>query len=58
MENDTVFMTDLEGKTDDKIRALELVEELRAKRADKQVIYFSGILVLSFLSFCLLLVSC
>ncbi|XP_043707378.1 putative RNA-binding protein Luc7-like 2 [Telopea speciosissima] len=27
---------DLEGKTDSKIRALEVVEELRAKRADKQ----------------------
>ncbi|XP_058102480.1 uncharacterized protein LOC131246397 isoform X3 [Magnolia sinica] len=27
---------DLEGKTDNKIRALEVVEELRAKRADKQ----------------------
>lgn len=29
---------DLEGKTDSKIRALEVVEELRTKRADKQVI--------------------
>ena len=28
---------DLEGKTDLKIRALEVVEELRTKRADKQV---------------------
>lgn len=28
---------DLEGKTDMKIRALEVVEELRTKRADKQV---------------------
>lgn len=28
---------DLEGKTDNKIRALEAVEELRSKRADKQV---------------------
>ncbi|KAF5944146.1 hypothetical protein HYC85_018223 [Camellia sinensis] len=28
---------DLEGKTDMKIRALEIVEELRTKRADKQV---------------------
>lgn len=27
---------DLEGKTDNKIRALEIVEELRTKRADKQ----------------------
>ncbi|KAL5998015.1 hypothetical protein ACLOJK_008949 [Asimina triloba] len=27
---------DLEGKTDNKIRALEVVEELRGKRADKQ----------------------
>lgn len=27
---------DLEGKTDNKIQALEVVEELRAKRADKQ----------------------
>ncbi|XP_019053492.1 PREDICTED: putative RNA-binding protein Luc7-like 2 isoform X2 [Nelumbo nucifera] len=27
---------DLEGKTDNKIRALEVVEELRTKRADKQ----------------------
>ncbi|XP_057960947.1 uncharacterized protein LOC131152977 [Malania oleifera] len=27
---------DLEGKTDSKIRALEIVEELRTKRADKQ----------------------
>ena len=28
---------DLEGKTDLKIRALDVVEELRTKRADKQV---------------------
>ncbi|KAF6162233.1 hypothetical protein GIB67_008362 [Kingdonia uniflora] len=31
-----VDQLDLEGLTDNKIRALELVEELRAKRADKQ----------------------
>lgn len=31
------FFADLEGKTDMKIRALEEVEELRTKRADKQV---------------------
>lgn len=31
------FFADLEGKTDLKIRALEEVEELRTKRADKQV---------------------
>lgn len=31
------FSADLEGKTDMKIRALEEVEELRTKRADKQV---------------------
>lgn len=30
-------LLDLEGKTDLKIRALEAVEELRTKRADKQV---------------------
>ncbi|CAK9148781.1 unnamed protein product [Ilex paraguariensis] len=29
-------IADLEGKTDMKIRALEVVEELRTKRADKQ----------------------
>lgn len=29
--------SDYEGKTDLKIRALEVVEELRTKRADKQV---------------------
>lgn len=29
--------TDLEGKTDLKIRALEILEELRGNRADKQV---------------------
>ena len=32
---------DLEGQTDSKIRTLEVVEELRAKRADKQVIFCS-----------------
>lgn len=31
------LLADLEGKTDLKIRALEIVEELRTKRADKQV---------------------
>lgn len=31
------FSTDLEGRTDDKIRIMEQVEELRAKRADRQV---------------------
>ncbi|KAA8533401.1 hypothetical protein F0562_031165 [Nyssa sinensis] len=31
-----VLLYDLEGKTDMKIRALEVVEELRTKRADKQ----------------------
>nr|DAD25329.1 TPA_asm: hypothetical protein HUJ06_026793 [Nelumbo nucifera] len=31
-----VDQLDLEGKTDSKIRALEVVEELRTKRADKQ----------------------
>jgi hypothetical protein len=31
---------DLEGKTDLKIRALELVEEMRTKRADLQVCYY------------------
>ncbi|XLU21916.1 hypothetical protein S245_057982, partial [Arachis hypogaea] len=29
-------VTDFEGKTDLNIRALEVVEELRTKRADKQ----------------------
>jgi hypothetical protein len=28
---------DLEGRSDDKIRIMEAVEELRTKRADKQV---------------------
>lgn len=28
---------DLEGRSDDKIRIMEVVEELRSKRADKQV---------------------
>lgn len=32
-----IKLADLEGKTDMKIRALEVVEELRTKRADKQV---------------------
>lgn len=35
--SDSVLFADLEGKTDLKIRALEIVEELRIKRADKQV---------------------
>lgn len=30
-------IADLEGKTDLKIRVLEVVEELRTQRADKQV---------------------
>lgn len=30
---------DLEGKTDFKIRTMEEVEEMRTKRADKQVYY-------------------
>nr|XP_029117055.1 uncharacterized protein LOC105033095 [Elaeis guineensis] len=33
-------LSDLEGKTDGKIRALEEVEELRTKRADKQSMLF------------------
>lgn len=37
MKNFNVTFADLEGKTDLKIRALEVVEELRTKRADKQV---------------------
>lgn len=36
-KNDLCHITDLEGKTDMKIRALELVEEMRTKRADLQV---------------------
>ena len=32
----SVFV-DLEGRSDDKIRIMEAVEELRSKRADKQV---------------------
>jgi len=31
-------LTDFEGRTDDKIKAQEVVEELRAKRADMQVL--------------------
>jgi len=31
-------LPDFEGRTDDKIKAQEVVEELRAKRADMQVI--------------------
>lgn len=31
---------DLEGKTDSKIRSLEDLEELRTKRADKQVMQY------------------
>lgn len=31
--------TDFEGKTDDKIKTMELVEELRSKRADMQVLF-------------------
>jgi hypothetical protein len=30
--------TDFEGKGDDKIKTLEVVEELRSKRADMQVL--------------------
>ena len=32
-----VSILDLEGRTDDKIRIMEQVEELRLKRADRQV---------------------
>ena len=32
-----VSLLDLEGRTDDKIRIMEQVEELRLKRADRQV---------------------
>lgn len=32
-----VGSADLEGRTDDKIRMMEQVEELRSKRADRQV---------------------
>ena len=31
------IVADLEGKTDLKIRVLEVIDELRTKRADKQV---------------------
>jgi hypothetical protein len=33
-----IYRTDFEGKTDDKIKAMEVVEELRSKRADMQVL--------------------
>jgi hypothetical protein len=32
-----LLVAELEGKSDNKIRVMELVEELRGKRADKQV---------------------
>jgi hypothetical protein len=32
-----MMFVDLEGRSDDKIRIMEVVEELRSKRADKQV---------------------
>lgn len=35
--NNRVLFPDFEGKTDSKIRVLEVVEELKAQRADKQV---------------------
>ena len=36
-----MYQTDFEGKTDDKIKAMEVVEELRSKRADMQVSLWS-----------------
>jgi hypothetical protein len=35
------YQTDFEGKTDDKIKAMEVVEELRSKRADMQVLLWN-----------------
>lgn len=48
-------LTDFEGRTDDKIKAQEVVEELRTKRADMQVlIWFFEKYVFSFLILILL----
>lgn len=37
------LIADFEGKTDNKIRVMELVEELKAQRADKQVTVYTVI---------------
>lgn len=39
---------DLEGRSDDKIRIMEVVHELQSKRADKQVIVFLRVCLRAF----------
>lgn len=50
---------DLEGRSDDKIRIMEVVQELQTKRADKQVIFYLPVcrLVFFYKGFLLIMLS-